>query len=257
MIPNIMRETIPSPWEPLFLDIPSTIGRDEIQVFSLTLADGRNFYSQWLSILSPDERERARNMILQRDREVFVLTRASLRLILARLLDEAPEALTFGYGTNGKPYLRRGIGERTLWFNVSHSRERAVVAVSLAGPVGIDIEWMDPDIDFRGIAARFFSESESKALHRLPPDTALKAFYRCWTRKEACIKALGAGLKFDLASFDVSESAKEPIRWLDTGSRASTQNRWDGVSLEVFEDYSCALVAAKDSLNVRLWRFPP
>ena len=162
------------------------------------------------AVLSPDEVERARRFKFERHRGRFVAARAFLRRTLAQYLSVSPRELAFVYGPFGKPGLSaRWAGER-LEFNLSHSGDLAILAITRGPAVGVDVEQILHVRDLQSIAARFFSAHEIAALNAVPPETRDFAFYRCWTRKEAFLKALGSGLAHPLDSFDVSLDETSP-----------------------------------------------
>src|SRR5262245_34273422 len=158
---------------------------------------------QLAALLAADELERTnrfRDPLLGRR---FVTGRASLRRVLGRCLGRDPKEISFTYRAAGKPEMV-DVGSHGLHFNLTHSHAVAIIAVSPGRPVGVDIERVRPDFACAEIAARFFSRREQAMLCDLPADERAVAFFRCWTRKEAFIKLLGAGLSFPLDEFDVS-----------------------------------------------------
>jgi 4'-phosphopantetheinyl transferase len=148
-------------------------------------------------LLSADECERADRFHFARDRDRFVAARAALRRVLGGYLDCAPESLVFAYSAHGKPSVDG------LAFNVSHSNELALIAVTRGREVGVDIEWHRPDIDLPSVARSSFSLVEQRALFALPRAEQFAAFFRIWARKESYIKAHGDGLSLPLDSFSV------------------------------------------------------
>ncbi len=152
---------------------------------------------------------RTGRFVAESDRVRFMACRAALRRILAGLLDADPAEIKFQYSEFGKPSL---IGEhsRGFHFNVSHSDNIAMIAVTSQSQIGVDVERVRPDIDATGIAERFFSAVEREMLASLPGELQVEAFFRCWTRKEATIKAIGEGLSFPLDQFDVSLAPMSP-----------------------------------------------
>jgi 4'-phosphopantetheinyl transferase len=159
--------------------------------------------------LSSDERERANRFVRPIHRNRFVVARAFARRVLAQYLDVSPSAIRFDYGENGKPQLGANPATGKVHFNVAHSGNRAVMAVSQSSEVGIDLEEILPKPNCLQIAGRFFAREEYQALAALDGEDRLRAFYRCWTRKEACLKAIGAGLSIPLDSFAVAIEAEE------------------------------------------------
>lgn len=156
-------------------------------------------------LLSADEKARAARFVIDRDRRRFIVARGTLRELLAPLLGVAPAAIVFAYSMHGKPSVPSAT---SLHFNLSHSENLAALAVSQQREIGVDIERVRSLKD--DIAARFFSAREVATLRATPADGRLNAFYRCWTRKEAIVKAIGEGLSHALDSFDVTISADAP-----------------------------------------------
>lgn len=152
------------------------------------------------STLSDDECERAARFRFDRDRRRFVAGRSALRSLVASYLDVAAADITFGYGPQGKPF----VPGSTLSFNVSHSGGCAVYAFGSGVEIGVDVELLDHARYDDGVAERFFSPSEVATLQTLSPAERPHAFLRCWTRKEAFIKARGEGLSLPLHEFDVA-----------------------------------------------------
>jgi 4'-phosphopantetheinyl transferase len=153
------------------------------------------------SLLDEGEHRRSRRFVHSTDRQRFVLAHAALRLFLARCLGIDPTRVLYENGAHGKPQLLPGLPP--LEFNLSHSDEVALVAATRDGSVGVDIERMREVRDLLSIADSHFSAAERDALRSVPEVDRRPAFFRCWTRKEALIKASGEGLALDLDSFDV------------------------------------------------------
>jgi 4'-phosphopantetheinyl transferase len=165
-------------------------------------------------LLSDVERQRASRFAFDRDRRRFTVARARLRQLLSARLDVRPEAVELTCGAHGKPSLAGRFADSDLRFNVSHSDDVAVYALSRGREIGIDVEAVRAVPDADDIAARFFSRRENEAYRTLDPCDRPLGFFNCWTRKEAFIKALGDGLYHPLDRFDVSLSPGEPARIL-------------------------------------------
>jgi 4'-phosphopantetheinyl transferase len=157
--------------------------------------------------LSEAERERAGRFRFDRDRRRFIVARARLRELLAARLGVPPESVELAYGKNGKPVLARRCAGTDWRFNVSHCDDVALYALSPGREVGIDVEAIRPLPGADGIAARCFSPRENEAYVALVPRDKPLAFFKCWTRKEAFVKALGVGLAVRLDQLDVSDSS--------------------------------------------------
>ncbi len=160
-----------------------------------------------LELLSPDERARAARLRFARDAGRFVAGRGMLRRTLAELLDCDPLHLRFGYGSAGKPFLP---DHPQLRFNAAGSGGVGVVATAVGMELGIDTELPQPGFPHLDVARQFFCEAEVAQLAGLAPPAREAAFRRCWTRKEAYVKALGCGLQLPLDSFAVSLLPDEP-----------------------------------------------
>ncbi len=159
-----------------------------------------------------------------------------MRRVLARYLGVGAAAIEFTYGVQGKPRIADHLRSSQLEFNLSHCERLALVAVTSQLSVGADVETVRPLPDFLDIAKRYFTKQEYAKLTALPETEAYKAFFRCWTRKEAVIKALGCGLTMPLHSFEVTLSADKPAR-LVSGEPALIPFRdWSLIHLEPLDD---------------------
>jgi 4'-phosphopantetheinyl transferase len=185
------------------------LGPDEVHVWSVDL--DRLPEAVLGEPLSADERERGRRFRFERDRRRFVTARGLLRRLLGRYLGLEPSRLRFGYGPRGKPFLA---GEDELRFNVSHSGGLALLAFAWDRELGVDVEEERPVEEAEAIARRYFSSWEERELRLLTEVERQAAFFRCWTRKEAFIKATGDGLSRSLDAFDVTLAPGEPARLL-------------------------------------------
>ena len=205
--------------------------------------------------LSGDERARADRFRFDRDRRRFVAARGILREILGARLGVEPWSLEFNYGEQGKPVLRPVPGRVGPFFNVAHSGDHGAFAVGNVPGIGIDVELIRPVPAADAIANRFFTPEESAALALLPEALRPQAFFLCWTRKEAFIKALGEGLSHSLDSFTVTVAPGEPARLLSAGPAAGSLGEWrlhDLSDLPVLAG-AVALRGDPGELRVRRW----
>jgi 4'-phosphopantetheinyl transferase len=143
--------------------------------------------------------------------------------------------------------------EYKLEFNLSHSGNYVLIVVAEEHKVGIDVEKIRPDMENESIANRFFSSREVSELMAVPPEQRKLAFFNCWTRKEAYIKAQGLGLSLPLDSFDVSLTPNEPVILRATRPDANEASRWTLVSLEFDSNYAAALAVEGKDFKLRLW----
>lgn len=222
---------------PQSLSLPS----GEVHVWRVGLEQLPDLHDGFLRTLAQDERARADRFHFEKHRRHFIVSRGFLRSLLARYLETAPEDVRFSYGTYGKPALDGEHHTSRLRFNASHSGEIAVYAFVQDHEVGIDVEYIKEDFESEGIAERFFSAYEVQTLTALPEPQKAEAFFRCWTRKEAFIKALGSGLSHPLDQFDVTLTPDEPAALLRIHHDPESVSRWSLFDLDVGDGYAAAL----------------
>jgi 4'-phosphopantetheinyl transferase len=229
---------------------------DEIQVWTLSLELPEAEWQPLAALLSEDERARAVRFVFERHRRRFTAARAALRHILGARLGVAPAEVRFAYGPHGKPELAAGCGAGRLRFNLAHSHELALVALCEGRELGVDVEHVRPLADAMRIAERFFSTREREALAGLPPEAQREAFFRCWTRKEAYLKALGDGLARPLDGFDVSLARGEPAALLGVAADPAEAARWGLAHLEPAPGYVGALAVEGSGWSLRAITLP-
>jgi 4'-phosphopantetheinyl transferase len=230
---------------PFQLAEPMQLPDDEVHLWQVDLETAADGYATWTQILSTDERERADRFHFDRDRQRFTATRAILRTLLAAYLAAdrnavEPGKLVFRYSAKEKPSLD---GEHSggVEFNLSHSGTMALLAFTRGRALGVDVEQVREQADRDAIARRFFSEYEQKELAALPAAERCAGFFRCWTRKEAYIKATGDGLSLPLHQFDVSLVAGDENALLATHPDAGEAARWSMREVPAREGYAAAL----------------
>jgi 4'-phosphopantetheinyl transferase len=193
----------------------------------------------------------------EQDRRRYLIGRGLLRTLLGRYLDIAPDQPRFDYTPSGKPYLAPGLARQPLEFNISHSGELVLIAVAAGRALGIDVEEIRGDIEVAAIATHFFSPNEQHALATLSGAARVDAFFDCWTRKEAYIKAKGDGLSLPLDQFDVSLMPGEGARLVETRPDPLEARRWCLAELDVGDGYKAALAAEGSGWMLRRWNWPP
>jgi 4'-phosphopantetheinyl transferase len=206
------------------------------------------------STLSEDELQRASNFHFDKDRDRYIIAHFSLRDILGRYLGTEPAQLEFSIDQYGKPSLLK----HKLEFNLSHSGSFALVAVTQSRIIGVDVERMREGISSLSIARQYFSPAEIAELETVPAEQKETAFFACWTRKEAFIKAKGLGLSLPLDSFDVSLTQDEPAILRAVRPQPQEAARWTLLSLDVAPRHAGAVAvehadATNQDLEFRLW----
>jgi 4'-phosphopantetheinyl transferase len=206
--------------------------------------------------LSPDETARAARFHFEKDRDRFIASHGLLRSILGRYLGVAPGDVKFIQGAYGKPALAEPFAIDGIDFNMSHSEAVGLYAFARRRDVGIDVERGRADFATRDVAEKFFSPREVAELFGLPESLQCRAFFNCWTRKEAYIKARGMGLSLPLDQFDVSLLPGEPAELLHTSGDPTEASRWCLQELNAGAGYAAALAVAGSGWRLRCWQWP-
>jgi len=216
---------------------------NRIDVWSIYLPDHAEEQAACLELLTPEERERAARFFRPTDANGFVLARGLLRRILGKYLDRPPTEIRFARNGNGKPFLEN----HPLEFNLSHSREHTLLAVTAGRHVGIDIEFRRKNLNMNAIAERWFSPEDQACFQST--ENPCGVFFDIWAQKEAYVKALGIGIYKELQTFSVPTNGKpgRPI--------IGTDGKWFFQSLEIAPDYAAALVSEAPPVPVCVRRF--
>src|SRR3974390_1917941 len=193
------------------------------------------------ALLSDIELARAGRFRFDVHRNEFVVSRGTLRLLLGSYLGCSPTDLQLQYTQFGRPKLAGLHADAGVDFNVSHSDRVILWGFARRRRLGVDVERSRRDFNTLEIAERFFSAAERKTLRSLPAEQRHDAFFRCWTRKESFIKALGEGLSHPLDQFDVTLAPDEPAVLLATRPDASDVNKWMLWDIHLSDDYAAAL----------------
>jgi 4'-phosphopantetheinyl transferase len=238
--------------------MPLPLSDNVVEVWVVDLQASRQRVEYAFQLLSDDERHRAEQFRFPVHRDRFVMARASLRRILATYFEIEPTQLAFRYSEYGKPSLVTP--QTDIRFNVSRSHDKALIACSRGREIGVDTERICRDLDVDDLAQRFFSVAENDRLREVPPNFRHLAFLRCWTCKEAFVKAVGMGLSFDLDKFDVSVALSNPAAFLSASTQEFTVNGWSLIAFgtAAVEGHVSAVVTRgaevnKLSLSVRPW----
>jgi len=173
----------------------------------------------WLDTLSTDERARAARFAFERDARRFRHGRAMLRGLLGHWCQQAPHALQIATGPQGKPFLP---DQASCHFNLSHSANQAMLAISATHELGLDLEALRAPTELAALAGQIMTPAEWVVWSALPDADRLGAFYLCWTRKEAALKALGTGLLVEPHTLDVGCSAADATLSTPHAGRVTT-----------------------------------
>jgi 4'-phosphopantetheinyl transferase len=227
----------------------------DLHVWSASLDKTPDRVAALEPILSPDERDRAMRFHFEPDRNRFIVGRGTLRKIIGSYVNVDPAQLHFSYSKKGKPELTGLAPAQTLQFNLAHSNQLMLVALTRIGIVGIDVEWMPRTVDIESVAHQFFDDCEYEALMAQPDDRRSLAFFNLWTRKEAYLKATGSGLG-DLNRITVSFLPGEPARIVSVEDDRQGAGSWSVIDLTPASRYKGAVVAAAKRVKLHCWQWP-
>lgn len=250
IIPSIMQADNSSPtssWSipPIYPDLQT----QHVDIWRCSLVLSSNTLESLEATLSDDEKQRAARFHFREDRDCFISAHGCLRHILGLYLHCEPGKLGFSAGPHGKPAL----DDHQLDFNLSHSGDFALVAITRGRKVGVDVERIRQGISFQAIARQYFSKFEIAELFALPPEEWETGFFTCWTRKEAYIKGQGLGLSLPLESFDVSPIPNGTALLRATRPDPDEAARWTLLSPEVDSHYASAVAVDGQGLEFRFW----
>jgi 4'-phosphopantetheinyl transferase len=246
---------MPDLWEP---PPPApALDAGQVHVWRASLAATPGELAAHLAVLSDEERSRAGRFHFDVHRNRFVAGRGIQRQVLARYLGADPAALRYRLAEHGKPSLDHPHADSGVRFNVSNSGDGLLVAVSLGRELGVDLEAVLPVSDRDAVARRFFSAPENEVYDTIAHDARDLAFFTCWTRKEAYIKALGEGLTMPLDCFDVTLRPGEPARLLCTRGRPDEAGRWTLREIDPGPGWLGALAVEGADWELRLFDWNP
>ncbi len=182
---------------------PLSLSDDEAHIWAVRIDETHAPADKWLAFLSHDERRRAEQFQLEAPRRRFIAARTALRRLLGTYLDMPAAEISLTYSPRGKPLLDGTSAAELLQFNVAHTHDLALVAVTRGCGVGVDIERLRAVSHLESIARRYFHPAEVSEILGAAVEWRNEVFLRCWTAKEAVIKAVGTGLTDSLADFCV------------------------------------------------------
>lgn len=230
--------------------------KDEVHVWSANLNRSEKSVKKLQLFLSADERQRAERFYFARDQQHFIVARGVLRKILSHYLQRQPYEINFEYNKYGKPFLPREFGGNDFRFNLSHSHGLALYAMTSRREIGVDVEFIREDFSDLKIADRFFSPNEVSVLRSLPSEIQREAFFLCWTRKEAFIKAKGKGLSIPLDQFDVSLVPGQPAALLKTRFDSNEAYHWSLINLTLdIPNYAAAVAVEGQKCRLKYWQW--
>jgi 4'-phosphopantetheinyl transferase len=230
-----------------------TLGPDEIHVWSTSLIRTPEVVHELEQILAEDELARAKRFHFVRDQNGFAVGRGVLRGILASYLRCQAREIKFSYSQLGKPSLSDS--SAGLQFNLAHSGGLAVYAITRNREIGVDVEAIRPITEIAAIARRFFAPGETTRLLSLPQEQRVQAFFNCWTRKEAYLKATGLGIGGGLDQFEVSLEPGAPAKLLSHLLHPDEADLWTIFDLRPAPETVAALAVKGQGIKLHSWRW--
>jgi 4'-phosphopantetheinyl transferase len=217
------------------------------------LADLNQSNADWLEqTLSPGERERANRFRFPHLRRNYVIRQGILRDLLGRYTGTTGAAVRFTYGHAGKPALA---ANPSLKFNMSQSQHLALYGFILEHDIGVDIECERPLDDLEDVARYYFAAEEMASLFSLSADQRVTASIKCWSRKEAFIKAVGEGLRYPLDAFAVTLTPDIPARLLRVDAQPEAVERWRYATFDVPGEYAAAAIVTHPQWRLEQWQW--
>lgn len=216
-----------------------SISSGMVHLWSVDLSAPPAPISFYASLLSSDEQQRADRFYFQKHKDQFIVGRGLLRELIGKYAKVNPRNITFSYNQFGKPGFEQ---QAELKFNLSHSNGLAIIGFTIQMEIGLDLEKIDPAINVRQIARHFFAANEQKQIQELPADQQAAAFFKCWTSKEAFIKAHGQGLSLPLDQFEVEVIPDQPAAIKAVHWDLKPANTWDILGFVPRESFLAALV---------------
>ena len=242
---------------PASLPKPFHLAADEVHIWCYSLDVPPETSARLYTILAPEERIRCARFYFERDRQRFITSRGVLRELLGRYLQTDPGQISLVYNEFGKPDLGPEFANG-LKFNLSHSAGLALIGFAAVSNVGVDLEYIRTQSDYVDIARNFFSASEVNYLTNLPPQLRAEAFFNCWTKKEAYLKACGEGLATPLNSFSVpvtTDAAHTPVDLYVPTKDSFPDKHWSLYPLRPAPGYAGALAIEGTGWRLRQWRW--
>jgi 4'-phosphopantetheinyl transferase len=226
-------------------EIDFKLADNEVHIWRAPLTVTTPSENEYFAVLNPQERIRAERFHFPLHKRRFIAARGILRQLLSRYQKTAPDKVDFLYNPRGKPSL----ADVSLQFNVSHSHEIAVYALTKNSPIGVDIEKSEKQFN-DSVAERYLHPDEYAELNGLTDGLRAMEFYRIWARKEAVIKAIGDGMHIALNSFSTATKG-QPINIVIAGEISS----WHLRDFNAHADYQSAVVTqnAIDKIHFFEW----
>jgi len=232
------------------------LGTNEVHAWLIDVEADDSVIAELGAVLSTEEHSRCMKFRFQADRRRYLVSHGALRQVLSLYLGIAPQQLKFTHGRYGKPCLEGAPAPGDLRFNLSHSGDKALVGVTRGREIGVDIEFIQSQFDWERLAERFFAPQEVEMLRGLVHESRNRAFFSCWTRKEAYLKAKGLGLQLPLQDFSVSLAPGEPATLLSHKTEPGEVDRWSLAEVSAGPNYVAVIAVEGHGWELKSWQWP-
>lgn len=226
---------------------------NDVHIWSISFSDVLTHIQEFYKTLDSTERIRAGRYHLPKERARFIGCRGMLRSLLGNYLKIDAAQVNFSYGLHGKPLLKNTCGEKRLHFNLAYSNDLILAAFTLDSEIGVDLEYVEEIPELNWAINTFFSENECAVFQTLPVSQWTDAFYHCWTRKEAFIKAIGNDRIFPSTTFDVSFAPGEPAQLLQIAGNSEEPSHWEIQSLTPALNYVGAIAVRRPNCRMKVY----
>lgn len=224
----------------------------EAHVWLVNIDQQTHKINNYWRVLNSEEQQKANLFKFEKDRSCYIIARAVLRILLGNYLAKPPESIVFKTIKNGKPFV---YNSKDVQFNISHSKNCILLGFVKKHQIGIDVEYTKRPIEVELIAKSFFAEEEVNNLLALDKCYQNEAFYNCWTRKEAFIKALGDGLAFPLNEFVVSLDCEKTAILLNTKWNEKEKENWTLEAIQVQKNYTAAMAIKGKIVAIECYKY--
>ncbi|MEM9271335.1 MAG: 4'-phosphopantetheinyl transferase superfamily protein [Cyanobacteria bacterium P01_F01_bin.143] len=237
-----------------------TLLPNEIHIWRANLDLPATQIKNLASILSEDEKIRANRFRFEQHRDRFIVGRGRLRQLLGNYLQIKSEQVIFAYSDRGKPSIISSLNKRSLQFNLSHSQNLALYAFNYQRIIGVDLEYIKDNIEYKQLAQRFFSPQELQLINSYPERTQKTIFFQLWTAKEAYLKATGDGLAGSLDQIEFTLNNNSELNLVATEQAQLPSSHWL-IDNFIPQDNFIATVAIKnnssisDSISTKFFEF--
>ncbi len=204
-------------------------------------------FTDFIGLLSNNEVKRADKMKTKKKKRQYIITRGMIKKLLSIIINKDPHKIEFSYNHHGKPFINEKYNGYSVEFNTSHSGVYGLIAITLDNKVGVDIQKIKPEIDFRALSNRFFSNNERNELLKLEKHEQQEAFYLGWVRKESFIKATGMGVAYGLDRFSVSLNKEDNSNIVISDYE---NKKWHCYDLIEIGNYKTALTTCKNNIDI-------